>query len=319
MKYKYLYLLIAALLIGTIAITTNIVDPREQKFINFAYLLLLSPGVLCCFIPGCRILAPLLLFVSFIAYRMGISWEALTAITGLSFFFIAIVYTYPQWEDKKGAIYDTLIVIAGLNLLWQALQYFGVWWPMTPLPGQHMYLVGLMCNVDETFALYMICFPAFLRRRRWQLLIPVIIAGLVLSSPLISSPFKYVISDHLNVRLSLWGMTLTDSMPLPLAGHGFMPYLFNVPIYGYHGEAHNEFIEWFWRGGIIGMGLFIWTSWRLFISGFKATDKLPVLGLLCSFVASTAFFTWHILPLALITVAWGGLIAAQRREIGAIQ
>lgn len=68
------------------------------------------------------------------------------------------------------------------------------------------------------------------------------------------------------------------------------------------GEAHNEYIEQFFTVGLIGSLLMLFVIWAILSKGFRMRDKLPVLSFTASCLTAIFFFTWQIVPLAVLTI-----------------
>lgn len=73
-------------------------------------------------------------------------------------------------------------------------------------------------------------------------------------------------------------------------------------------EAHNEFVEILFAAGIPGLILLLWSCAALLRKGWQSTDPIPCLGLLASCIGASVFFPWQIVPIAIITALWAGLI-----------
>jgi len=78
-------------------------------------------------------------------------------------------------------------------------------------------------------------------------------------------------------------------------------------------ELHNEYLEWFFNTGLIGLTLLMIGLGVLFYHGF-ATGSLAVYGFLASCLCSLWFFGWHIIPTAFITVVYAGIIENEWRQ-----
>lgn len=308
---KPVLIIVFILVLGCVLVLPNGVDPRVQRFGNMQFIFLAASGLIALFSVSWSIGA-LLLYTCYETLR-GINITILSTIVALSVFFLFIVMTAPHWWAFKGLIYDALILIAGLNIVFQALQYFHVSFLIHPTNGQ---LVGLMSNVDETFALYMICLPAFFRKRRWQLLIPICIGGLILASPLVNSSQHYGVIEHISGRWAAWSFTIHDMGKALWFGQCFHLFQFyNAQNNNLFLEAHNEYVEIAWRFGIVGIALFLWTLYRTIRRGLQGIDRIPLWGLALACVSAVPFFTWHILPLALISVVWAAIIYSDKEVL----
>lgn len=80
-------------------------------------------------------------------------------------------------------------------------------------------------------------------------------------------------------------------------------------------QAHNEYAEWLFTGGIAGMALalsfFSWYLWQ----GLRQKNDIAVYGLVSSMVCAVFGFNWHIMPLILMTVLYSALIIPTSKNI----
>jgi hypothetical protein len=80
-------------------------------------------------------------------------------------------------------------------------------------------------------------------------------------------------------------------------------------------QAHNEPLEFLFIFGYPGFILLILAIISVLIKGFRATDKLPVLCFCASFCTALLFFSWQIIPMAIITVVSVALIVSKETPI----
>ena len=307
---KTLALILFVFILGSVFIVPNGVDLRVQREINITYILLAAAG-LYIMLDISAAAGLLILYTCFLMFRTEPNILTLTSTAFLMILFAIMVKTAEQWIPKKSLIYDAFIVIAGLNFLWQVLQHFHVYWLLTPHNGDNT-LTGLMANVDETFAVYMICLPAFFRRRRWQLT-PIAVGGLIFASPLVSSKIPYVVSEHLMGRLEVWKNLIIATKNHWLIGWGFVNFVVVSGAETFR-EAHNEFVEWGFRGGAIGIILLFALLWS-FARRIRSTpDILPYCGVALACLSACAFFIWHIFSLSFLTVMWMTMIFAEKES-----
>lgn len=136
------YLLLSVLILGCLLVVPNDLDLRSQRLTNFLFIAMTVMGVYVLF--DLSVTAGVfILFACFEAFR-GINMITLTFLLCMIGLFIAIVRTHGHWQPHKGLIYDALIFIAGVNLLFQVLQLFDIYWPLYPIPGVRRMLPGLM-------------------------------------------------------------------------------------------------------------------------------------------------------------------------------
>jgi hypothetical protein len=72
-------------------------------------------------------------------------------------------------------------------------------------------------------------------------------------------------------------------------------------------EAHNEYIEFLFTAGWIGLIFMLVLISHVVIHSYKNIDPVPFYGILASCGTAMTFFSWHIVPLVVITmfyVAW---------------
>jgi O-antigen ligase len=90
-----------------------------------------------------------------------------------------------------------------------------------------------------------------------------------------------------------------------------------------YGEAHNDYIEWLFAGGVIGGALLVITVlWSLFRAhimscnskGFMPTARVPLYGLVASCVCAAVFFSWQIMPVQALTMFYLGVIYGGKNE-----
>jgi hypothetical protein len=285
----------------------NGMDLRIQKIYFLEYAALLYVGGWC--LLEVDFTAGIMMLYLVFACLHAASFSALTVILMLSIFFCFLrTHDWDRWRDK---LYDALIVIAVVSLSFQVMQYlhFGYTRFFHAMPGWDKALIGVMANPDDAFALYMICAPAFCRRRRW-FLAPVWMMGLIFASPVFSSMTHYDVAVHVGERLAVWKAVMADVWRSEKwIGRGFAPFtFFSMGGKEMFTEAHNEFVEWFWRGGIIGTIIFLAFLSQTMRSAWRDQDKIPFLGLLCSCVAAIGFFPWHLCPLLTLSVFYAGLV-----------
>lgn len=250
-------LLIAfVLLFGALAIIPNGIDPRIQRPVNFSLCMMLAAGF--------YIFKSLDIFLGMlIVYACFISWQHVFIDPQLYYtiFGLIIFYMYVSYFAlNREIIYDALIAIAGLNLLYQILQISGVNFIVHVKNGT---LPGLMSNINETSALFAITAPAFFRRKRiW--LFPIVIAGLILAHSrqgvvalaiaaavwaILNLDRRYILAALAGIfitvilfsvlvkpfgtdkmRLSMWRTTARVAMIKPFTGWGFGQYKVVMPL-----------------------------------------------------------------------------------------
>ena len=370
------YLIAFVLLAGSVLLMPLGIDPREQRITGFTLSMLIAAGIYIAFRLDIA-LGALILYVSLISWlSVYFDPQFYYMLFALIIFLIWIVRVE---HIKKDVLYDLLIAVACLNLIWQILQIYNIHLMIVV----HSQTPGLMSNINETSALYAMVAPAFFRKKRYWLL-PVIIAGLIISRSyqgvvtfvivsmlwafirlplkksmaavlvlisltagfmIIVKPFKY--QNYGTLRIYLWQQSIEASLVKPLFGWGFNQYRFVVPLitswerlnpnertiiytqiidkkafkkvfnkndFGsgnlgeFHDKAHNEYIEWLFIGGFAGLLIGLIFLGRLLWEAYSQYDSIPFYGLLSASIVCMFGFSWHLMPLALITVLYIALI-----------
>jgi len=292
---------------------------------------------------------------------------------------LVYIYVCVQGVNREW-IYNFICVVALLNVLWQILQIFGIYWIVYPPHMHETIYVGLMGNPNDTSAMLAICLPAFFRGK-WKWGIPVILLGLILAKAMVGcvavgvvgltflrfdkkslvlllviivcvfSFAKYEgfsLKGQLADRGTIWKDSVTFAKEKPF-GWGFGQYRFIMPLMKsynklsdtskkvlYEGirdkegfkavitkinkenpgyfkgsnyqslwtRAHNEFIEVYFALGIIGLILCLALAGSHLIAGWRMVDKIPFRGVVASLTTATVFFSYHIMPLIIITVVY---------------
>ena len=375
------YLIAFVLLAGIIFLMPNGIEPREQRITGFTLSMLIAAGVYIAFRLDIA-LGALILYVSFISLQMAyFDPQFYYMLFALIIFLIWIVQTEGV---KKEILYDLLIAVACLNLLFQILQIFKIYFVIVP----HIQTPGLMSNINETSALYAMVAPAFFRKKRY-LLLPVIIAGLIISHSyqgvvafavvstiwafrnlpikkaltsvvvvialtvcfgIFVKPFEY--KNYKSQRVYSLIQNLEMTFIKPVLGWGFNQYRFVAPLItswdkltsqdrailynqiadkqafdkalnklGYEGhfaelydKAHNEYIEWLFVGGFAGLLIGLIFLGRLLWQALGQYDSIPFYGLLSASIVCMFGFSWHLMPLVLITVLYIALIEREKQQ-----
>ncbi len=304
-------LLLFVLVAGSLTVFPSGMDIRVQHFTNFQFAALAALSVFV-FFKVSKAIGALSFYAGFEMFRT-VGFMTLSSTLLLLALFVILVETKERWYGKKGLLYDAILIVAAINLVFQVLQYFHIYPIVRPVLGSEEALVGLMANVDEAFALYMLAIPALLRRGRRLLLVPVGIGGLLVASPLVSSPTPYVVADHVMPRLRVWHTLIVTTKERLITGFGYVPFAI-IDEKESFAQAHNEFVEWFFMGGIIGALLGAAFLYSCIRRGWQADDRIPLFGFLAACMSSLAFFTWHTFSLSLITVFYLGMVYSNKKE-----
>ncbi len=105
----------------------------------------------------------------------------------LSLLCYAGLRAYPIWKEKKHLIYDTICLVALLNVVFQVMQFNGIQWPLKFQYDMSLFKLGacgLMGNPNEISCLLAMSLPMFFRPK-WSYWIVIIILGLVLAQSLV--------------------------------------------------------------------------------------------------------------------------------------
>jgi hypothetical protein len=368
---------------------------RDQRMENLSYALFMATGFYI-FAKISKTAGAMILYLGLISVLSFVyALDVFFVIFSCMIFFLWLVSTYSQWKDKKGVIYDSMILIATINVIFQVLQYFHIYIIAYPMPGSESFYCGLLNNVNDLSAFYAILLPAFLRKGRVYL-VPVLLLGLVMASTMtgvlataivltiyITLKFKrasvafaviavMIISlacyakyyedfsfeaqkkgrlyiwqktiEIAQVKQTGWGINQYDKViPLltsfPYIKPDARQYLYsqiydktnfdraiqkvsNNKLEYFNGntfsktfflQAHNEFIEWYFIAGPLGVLLLLCFLTRYLWLAFWQEDRLPFYGLLAASITAFFFFTWHIIPMAAITVLYLGMIKGEQR------
>lgn len=373
------YLIVFVLLAGIIFLMPNGMEPREQRITGFTLSMLIAAGMYVAFQLDIA-LGALILYVCAISWRMAYyDPKFYYMLFALIVFMIGIIKAK---EINKECLYDILIVVACLNLLFQVMQLFNINFVIVA----HKQTPGLMSNINETSALYAITAPAFFRKKRYWML-PVILTGLVISHSfqgvvtlavvsivfafknlefrkswalavialaigfaIFIKPFTY--QPYKESRIDIWQQSIKASLVKPVFGWGFNQYRFVIPLItswnqlkpqgraeiynqiadkkafdkalsntGYegnrpelHDKAHNEYIEWLFVGGIAGLLIGLTALVRLLFEAYRQNDTIPFYGLLSASIVNLFGFSWHLIPLSLMTVLYIALIIKSKGD-----
>ena len=379
-KNGAIYLIAFVLLAGIIFLMPNGIEPREQRITGFTLSMLIVAGIYVAFQLDIA-LGALILYVSAISWRMAYyDPQFYFMLFALIVFLICVVHAV---NINRNVLYDILIAVACLNLIFQVMQIFGINFVITA----HKQTPGLMSNINETSALYAITAPAFFRKKRYWML-PIVLAGLAISHSfqgvaafavvsiifalrglrfkkffvlivivlavcfvVCIKPFNY--QSYKDSRIYVWQQSLTASLEKPVFGWGFNQSRFVIPLItswealnpqgraeiynqiadkkafdrvlnktGYGGnipelndKSHNEYVEWLFVGGFVGLFLGLAALIRLLHKAFSQNDSIPFYGLLSASIVSLFGFTWHLIPLSLMTVLYIALIFRKGENI----
>jgi len=392
-----LSLFIFILIYGCLILIPSSIPLRDQRMGNAAYALFMSFGFYI-FRSISKTAGALILYIGLISmFSFLYALDIFMIISAFMLLYILITVNYRQ--IKKETIYDCLILIVAVNLAFQILQSFGIYFVSYPIPGTESYHCGLMNNVNDMSVLYAVCLPAFLRKRRWYYL-PIVFAGLYMSRTLTgvlvsavllvifgivtawknkdwnreiigasiiflaASVICYSIyvdnfnfSEQKKGRLYIWEQTAKIAsvkkfgwginqfdkvMPLITSykyleqdvreslymqiydktgfdkalrkiSHNDLSYFYSdklSPVFFI--QAHNEYLEMWFIGGYLGLFLGLLFLIRCLTIGFKQKDKIPFYGLLSACGTALLFFSWHIIPIATVTVFYIGMIEGEK-------
>ena len=387
-------LLLFILIWSGLIIVPTTASLRDNRMENLAYSMFIAMGFYI-FKSISKTLGSLIIYIGIISITSFMyDLEMFCTLIMIILLYVGIVFTYKEWRDRKNAIYDSIMIIAIVNVIFQCLQYFHIYFISYPIPGTEMFYCGLMNNVNDLSALYAVCLPAFLRKNRWYYL-PLLFLGLYLSVTLngivasLAILLIYAIVKLKSIRITYmcivlafsllslymlrvdnfdfdkqkrgrlyiweqtlkvasikptgWGIDQFDKvMPLITSykylDEGTRQYLYTL-VYDKQAlertlkkvsgndlsyfqsdkqsktwflQAHNEYIEMYFIGGVMGLLLALCFLLRHLCIAFRQKDTLPFYGLLSACLTAIFFFTWHIIPTAMLTVLYLGMIRGEK-------
>ena len=163
------------LLVGGLLLIPNGLDARYQRMITFEIVTLLASSIYVFFSISKSVGALLIYVIASYSFHEAIDMPTRNIL-------FAGIITYILTAKSKGGkawLYNCICVVAMVNVGWQMLQLNGVWWSLS---GDDT-LTGFVSNTNEMAALMAVCIPCFMRRR-WNLLLPIPLLGLLLSAGL---------------------------------------------------------------------------------------------------------------------------------------
>lgn len=378
-----LFIFMFILFVGAVWVYPNGIEARTQRGNNLSFALLIVIAIYIMMKINVWIGALMSYTIFSLLIHRIVPIDIIENLTTYSVMFIGLVFLYPKVRDHKDSIYDLIILIALLNILWQVLQMYGTHWIVYPIhPSSHY--PGLMSNQNETTALYALTVPVCFRKNRW-LLIVILVFGMILSKSLngvlvtsiISTiyfykklihnrnskfgiifvsiivsflMFFYNIDDHrggvssISDRADAWTQASKVAIEKPL-GWGLTqfrvvfplitsPTIFtekDMSILKYYiddpvgveklkskinrnywppwAQAHNEYLEFWFEVGLVGL-FFLLIAITNILKKARGDDIL-FYSFLSSCLLSVSFFTWHIVPLTVITFFYIVLIQGE--------
>ncbi len=133
--------------------------------------------------------------------------------------------------------------------------------------------------------------------------------------PLLSTPLQLTVPDRLRLYDEIEDKKHFKDLAEKITGGDAASYYRNKRYpQSFFFEAHNEYVEVLFAAGIPGLILLLAGLAHILWRGWKQTDRRPFYGLLASCVGASVWFTWQIVPIAVITVVWAGLCLAGRNE-----
>lgn len=134
--------------------------------------------------------------------------------------------------------------------------------------------------------------------------------------PIITS-YRYIPAEVRNVLYSqVADKESFDNAAIKLSGNKQAYFTGDTQFQYPFTEAHNEFLEWWFISGVVGLAL---AGCFLIITLYRAfrheADRLPMYGLLSASICAAFGFPWHIMSTALITVLWLGIVYGNREVI----
>lgn len=244
-------------------------------------------------------------------------------------------------RDDLGWIYNTLCVLALINVFWQTLQVLDLDPIFAPAPGMtELVACGLMMNVNFTCAFLAMCVPAFLRPKWIWGLVPLGL-GLIMARTSLgvfsagAGLMAYgVLKGRLKLSLALavagaacyvlvvdgpgferwavWKLAMRGWWQEPLFGFGLGHWaeLFTKPVRGAGSgiwvQAHNEYLQGLFEMGIGFAVVVVGYAWHVvrWCRIASRSSLLPAVALVIVAVNSGANFPFHVGTTAIVAITW---------------
>lgn len=133
--------------------------------------------------------------------------------------------------------------------------------------------------------------------------------------PLLSTPLQLTVEDRLRLYDDVEDKEHFKELARTITKGDAAAYYKNKPYPNrFFFEAHNDYIEALFAGGIPELVFLLGALAHILRRGWKQESRIPFYGLLASCVGATTWFIWQIVPIAVVTVAWAGLCLAGRDE-----
>lgn len=167
-------IIVLALFFAALFLCPNGMESRVQRFGNMHMAALFCAGLY-----AMRYNKWTGILIAYSAVFMAVTTAEMQIITVMLIMSILFIFLAGTKFDKE-RIYNMICIITLLNVAWQIMQYFGVYFINIPFKEYAKMYVGLMSNVNEVSALIAISLPCFFRKR-WFFLLPIVVIGLYLS------------------------------------------------------------------------------------------------------------------------------------------
>lgn len=241
LKNLPLSLLGFVLLYGCLMIIPTIAYLRDQRMENTAWAVFFATGIYI-FRKINKLAGTIIMYLAFISILSFVyAMDVFMVIFAFIILYVGIVAMYGDLKKRKDAIYDFLIVIVFVNVFFQIMQYFHIFFISYPVPGMEDMRCGLMNNINDLSALYAVCVPAFMRKRRWFLL-PIVLFGLFMASTLNGVFATFIILTIYTIRKFKSGPVAFVTIVLAFSLVSF--YAMKVEKFDYANQKNGRMYIW---------------------------------------------------------------------------
>jgi len=176
------------------------------------------------------------------------------------------VWFYVVARFGSETLLDVMILIVGINLIFQACQWLDI--PTVMRSKVSHYYLGLMGNPNEASALAAFCFPAVLRRKRWYFF-PIIpgslilskCAGGILAASVGLGVFWLYVRPDIKGRMNIYHFHLAETLFVVMGGVSLCLYVFsgnNLDTYIQRLEAWKIGLSVYKKRWFLGYGIGHW-------------------------------------------------------------
>lgn len=272
-----------------------------------------------------------------------------------SFAYLLMYLALSSWEvDLKQLllVFSVVFWCAFLMSVYVCLQAVGIdqYWKVKPLEVigtvNRPALVGMLGNPTIVSAWIAICVPIAYYLKRWigfaTMLLAVLLTGSMVSIGACCLSVLYLIlwqrkgiilaicllglvllalvwnPDWMSGRLEIWKDTISDARPITGRGLGSFEWLYGIGRNSQWHQVHNEYIEFYYNTGIVGL-LLLFSAVAFTFRYFSVRDPLFItlyasVGASC--LIALGSFPWQLGATVFYTVLFVGLIEnLSRRKV----